>query len=81
MGGSIAASYVHVRWVLAPFTVGNVYASLCKKGAYAPFSAQRRSRTLIWLYLMHRRVLASSHQHLMEEAPTAQYPPPASRSV
>ena len=35
--------------VLALFTVGDVYASLCKKGAYAPFSAQRRSRTLIWL--------------------------------
>ena len=30
--------------MLALFTVGDVYASLCKKGAYAPFSAQRRSR-------------------------------------
>ena len=28
--------------VLVLFTVGDVYASLCKKGAYAPFSAQRR---------------------------------------
>ena len=28
--------------VLALFTVGNVYASLCKKRTYAPFSAQRR---------------------------------------
>ena len=27
------------KWVLALFTVGDVYASLCKKGAYAPFSA------------------------------------------
>ena len=35
--------------VLALFTVGDVYASLCKKGAYAPFSAQRRSRALFWL--------------------------------
>ena len=30
------------REVLALFTVGDVYASLCKKGVYAPFSAQRR---------------------------------------
>ncbi len=35
--------------VLALFTVGDVYASLCKRGAYAPFSAQRRSRALFWL--------------------------------
>ena len=32
--------------VLALFTVGDVYASLCKRGVYAPFSAQRRSRAL-----------------------------------
>ena len=37
------------KLVLALFTVGNVYASLCKKGAYAPFSSQRRSRALFWL--------------------------------
>ena len=35
--------------VLALFTVGDVYASLCKRGAYAPFSAQQRSRTLFRL--------------------------------
>ena len=35
--------------VLALFTVGDVYASLCKKGAYAPFSSKRRSRALFWL--------------------------------
>ena len=29
--------------VLALFTVGDVYASLCKKSAYTPFSARRRS--------------------------------------
>ena len=29
--------------VLALFTVGDVYVSLCKKGTYAPYSAQRRS--------------------------------------
>ena len=28
--------------VLPPLSVGDVYASLCKRGAYAPFSAQRR---------------------------------------
>ena len=33
------------RKVLALFAVGDVYASLCKIGAYAPFSAKRRSRT------------------------------------
>ena len=38
-----------IQRVLALFTVGNVYASLCKKGTYAPFSAQRRSRALFWL--------------------------------
>ena len=35
--------------VLALFTVGDVYASPCKRGAYAPFSAQRRLRALFWL--------------------------------
>ena len=30
------------RMVLPPLSVGDVYASLCKRGAYAPFSAQRR---------------------------------------
>ena len=29
--------------VLALFAVGNVYVSLCKKSAYAPFSSRRRS--------------------------------------
>ena len=37
--------------VLALFTVGHMYASLCKSGAYAPFSAKRRSRALFWLQL------------------------------
>ena len=37
------------RPVLALFTVGDVYASLCKRGAYAPFGAQRRSSALFWL--------------------------------
>ena len=35
--------------VLALFTVGDMCASLCKRGVYAPFSAQRRSRALFWL--------------------------------
>ena len=37
------------RRVLALLTVGDVYASLCKRGAYAPFSSKRRSRALFWL--------------------------------
>ena len=39
----------HQVMVLTLFTVGDVYASLCKKGAYAPFSAKRRSRMLFRL--------------------------------
>ena len=35
--------------VLVLFTVGDMYVSLCKIGAYAPFSVQRRSRALFWL--------------------------------
>ena len=35
--------------VLALFTVGDVYASLCKRGAYTLFSAQRSSRAPFWL--------------------------------
>ena len=35
--------------VFALFAVGDVYVSLCKKDAYAPFSARRRSRALFWL--------------------------------
>ena len=34
---------IATRWVLALFAVGDVYVSLCKKKAYAPFSARRRS--------------------------------------
>ena len=30
----------------ALFAVGDVYASLCEKSAYAPFSARRRSRAI-----------------------------------
>ena len=36
-------SAVNVLRVLALFAVGDVYASLCKKSAHAPFSARRRS--------------------------------------
>ncbi len=32
--------------VLPLFTVGDVYASLCKRDTYAPFSARRRSQAL-----------------------------------
>ena len=33
--------------VLALFAVGNVYVSLCKKSAYAPFSSRRRSPSAV----------------------------------
>ena len=50
---STPSSEYHIRRqpprVLALFTVGDVYASLCKRGAYAPFCAQRRSRALFCL--------------------------------
>ena len=42
----LRASFILEHRVLALFTVGDVYASLCKRGVYAPFSAQRRSRAL-----------------------------------
>ena len=32
--------------VLPLFTVGDMYASLCKRGTYAPFSARGRSQAL-----------------------------------
>ena len=35
--------YTRLQGVLALFAVGDVYVSLCKKKAYAPFSARRRS--------------------------------------
>ena len=46
----IAAKYDAPRnrspGVLPLFTVGDVYASLYKRGTYAPFSARRRSQAL-----------------------------------
>ena len=46
----ITVSYEAVRlWVLPLFAVGDMYVSLCKRSAYAPFSAQRRSRALFGL--------------------------------
>ncbi len=35
--------WCEIKAVLALFAVGDVYVSLCKKSAYAPFSARRRS--------------------------------------
>ena len=49
-GLPLADDPAELQRVLALLTVGNVYASLCKKGAYAPFSSQRRSRALFWLH-------------------------------
>ena len=34
------------KGVLPLFTVGDMYASLCKRGTYAPFSARGRSQAL-----------------------------------
>ena len=44
-GGIASEAYSNDRGrVLALFTVGDVYASLCKQIVYAPFIAQRRRR-------------------------------------
>ena len=48
-GSSSRSSLARPAAVLALFAVGDVYVSLCKKSAYAPFSARRRSRALFWL--------------------------------
>ena len=49
IGPEMRARTLARQRVLALFTVGHMYASLCKSGAYAPFSAKRRSRALFWL--------------------------------
>ena len=43
----LTADHVLEKLPGAPlFTVGNMYASLCKRGTYAPFSARGRSQAL-----------------------------------
>ena len=43
VGGDVGDSGSPSCAVLALFAVGDVYVSLCKKSAYAPFSVRRRS--------------------------------------
>ena len=40
---------IEAESVLALFAVGDVYASLCKRGAYTPFSTLLRLRALFGL--------------------------------
>ena len=46
--GSVPVS-VEIKMVLALFAVGDVYASLCKRGAYTSFSTLLRLRAPFWL--------------------------------
>ena len=55
--------------MLALFTVRDVYAFLCKRGAYAHLARSEGHERYFGCNLMHRNVLASSYQHLMTEAP------------
>ena len=65
-GGAIAATDL---LVLALFAVGDVYVSLCKKSAYTPLACGEGRERYFGCNLMQRKVLASSYQHLMAEAP------------
>ena len=58
--------------VLALFTVGNVYASLCKKAFTLHLSRSEGHERYFGCNLMHRKALASSHQHLVAEAPNGE---------
>ena len=55
--------------VLALFTVGDVYASLFKEALTLHLARSEGHERYFGCNLMHRRVLVSSHQHLMAEAP------------
>ena len=55
--------------VLALFTVGDVYVSLCKKALTLHLARGEGHERYFGCNLMQRKVLASSHQHLMTEAP------------
>ena len=60
--------------VLALFTVGDVYASLCKKALTLHLACSEGRERYLGCNLMHRKVLVSSHQHLMAEAPLGDPP-------
>ena len=56
--------------VLELFAVGDVYVSLCKKKRLRSNLARGEGRERYFgCNLMQRKVLASSHQYLMAEAP------------
>ena len=59
------------RFMSLSQTLGDVYASLCKKGASAPLHLARSEghERYFGRKLMHHKVLESSHQHLMAEGP------------
>ena len=61
--------HVSHRPVLPLLAVGNVYASLCKKALYAPLARSEGRERYLGCNLMHRKVLASLHQHLTAKAP------------
>ena len=55
--------------VLALFAVGDVYVSRCKKVLTLHLARGEGRERYFGCNLMQRKVLASSHQHLMAEAP------------
>ena len=55
--------------VLALFAVGDLYVSLCKKALTLHLARGEGRERYFGCNLMQRKVLASSHQHLMAEAP------------
>ena len=56
--------------VLALFAFGDVYVSLCKKALTLHLARGEGRERYFGCNLMQRKVLASSHQHLMAEAPS-----------
>ena len=51
------------------FRIGDVYASLCKEALTLHLARSEGHERYLGCNLMQRKVLASSHQHLMAEAP------------
>ena len=67
--------------VLALFAVGDVYVSRCKKVLTLHLAYGEGRERYFGCNLMQRKVLASSHQHLMAEAPMHVSPAVHSLSV
>ena len=59
--------YAGRAW-LALFTVGDVYASFAKEALTLHLARSEGHERYFGCNLMHRNVLASSHQHLMDPA-------------